>query len=455
MKQPYSFLWAQYRRFKQLGSWMKKGKLSRFGLKRRQNLERQLGELFKKLQAYVPAPQLVKAAGVSLALMAGINANAQTTFAPSVNNPFGLPNIEDVGFISTADIDDDGDLDMLVSSYYNTDVIYYRNVGSATAPQFDTTEIAMPGLTAMTNYAFGPSFVDLDNDGDLDVMGYQFLSYSTSGFIYQQNNGTASAPSFGSLTTLPFGLVDTTAGYINTGFADMDADGDLDMFSRQAYPNQEMKYYQNTGSVSSPQFAAPVVAPFQIQTTTTSGVMSIGDLDRDGDFDIMIGGIGGDFEFHENTGTAQLASFDAPVTNPFGLVGQTGTYFAFPWLTDIDGDGDLDMFANNDSGTFVFFENQDATVGTTTLEANDLSFQLSPNPAHNIVQLNINAPVEASDVLIQVVGVNGQVVKHSFTNISTGKQVVQVSVSELPAGLYAIRMTFNGTQLSQKFVKAN
>jgi hypothetical protein len=183
--------------------------------------------------------------------------------------------------------------------------------------------------------------------------------------------------------------------------------------------------------------------------------MTIGDLDRDGDFDMMIGGVGGNFEFHENTGTAQLASFDAPVTNPFGLVAQTGTYFAFPWLTDIDGDGDLDMFVSNDSGDFVFFENEDATVGTTAVQMNDLSFQLSPNPATDIISLNINTPVEASDVLIQVVGVNGQVVKQSLTNFAAGQQVVQLSVNELPAGLYAIRMAFNGKQLSQKFVKAN
>ncbi len=455
MKQPNTLLLAQYRRFKQLGSWLKKGRLSRFSLKKRMNLERQLGDLFKKLQSYVPGPQLVKAAGISLALMSGIALNAQTTFGPGQTNPMGLVNQGGFAFINTADIDGDGDQDMVVSSDYNNGMIYYENTGSATAPQFDTVEVAIQGLGPITTYATRPSFVDLDYDGDLDLLGYQYDSYGNSGFFFQENTGTAASPTFAAATMSPFGLSGTATAYINTVFADMDADGDQDMFTFEVYPSQSIKYYENTGTISAPLFASPITTPFQIQVPTQPGLMTVGDVDRDGDIDMFINGFGGNFQYSENTGTPQLPSFDATINNPFGLTALGGGYFAFPWMTDIDADGDLDMFAINDTGDFIFFENEDATVGTTATQAQDLSFQLSPNPAFDLVQLNINAPVDASDVLIQVIALNGQVLQQGLTNLAPGQQVVQVSVSDLPAGLYAIRIEHKGKQFSQKFVKAN
>jgi hypothetical protein len=130
-------------------------------------------------------------------------------------------------------------------------------------------------------------YTDLDNDGDIDVLGYRFDYYgASSGFYYFQNTGTAAAPAFGAPQANPFGLNGALpAAVLAVGrFADMDNDGDDDFLAASFYGGG-FRYFQNTGTPAAPQFAAPVNNPFGL---TSAGLGDIAfvepvDIDLDGD----------------------------------------------------------------------------------------------------------------------------------------------------------------------------
>ncbi|MGI9509493.1 MAG: FG-GAP-like repeat-containing protein, partial [Geminicoccaceae bacterium] len=79
------------------------------------------------------------------------------------------------------------------------------------------------------------------------------------------------------------------------------------------------------------------------------------DIDGDGDLDMFVGDNSGSMKFFENEGSASNPSFASSVTNPFGFV-DIGVESA-PTFADLDNDGDLDALVAESDGTLNYFEN--------------------------------------------------------------------------------------------------
>ena len=119
-------------------------------------------------------------------------------------------------------------------------------------------------------------------------------------------------------------------------FADLDADGDLDLMLGST--ESTLLYYQNVGTPTNPAFAAgpDIFAPVG-DLDAEVGVCA--DLDADGDLDLVTGGYNGLVLF-ENTGSPAVPVFVKHADFFSGLV--TGSN-PVPTLADLDGDHDLDL----------------------------------------------------------------------------------------------------------------
>ena len=280
-----------------------------------------------------------------IALFISNNLKAQTFAAVQVN-PFSLTDIGNFSSIAYGDLDADGDLDM-ISGETSGNFKYFQNTGTSSAPVFAAVVTNPFLLTLVYNYS-NPTFADLDGDGDLDMMA----GVSGGNFKYFENTGTSSAPAFAVEQTNPFSLLNV-GNYPHPNFADLDGDGDLDMMVG-VYAGS-FEYFQNTGTSSAPSFAWVATNPFSLTEIGRFLSTTFGDLDGDGDLDVLAGDISGSFYYFQNTGTSSNPTFAAAQTNPFSLT-DIGSYSS-PTFVDLDDDGYLDIMAGENGGNFYYFKN--------------------------------------------------------------------------------------------------
>jgi hypothetical protein len=203
-----------------------------------------------------------------------------------------------------------------------------------------------------------PTLVDLDGDGDLDV-----VAGAASGFKYFENTGDATAAFYIERTGTANPLAAHASANDIPAFGDLDADGDSDLLVFDG----SLHYLKNTGDATAPAFLEQTGAanPLNGQPVGTGPIPALGDLDADGDLDLLVGQADGSFRYFENTGDPTNAAFlqRTGAANP--LDGQDAGDDSAPALGDADADGDLDLVAGNLAGTLFMFEN----TGTATTAA--------------------------------------------------------------------------------------
>ncbi|HVN37582.1 MAG TPA: VCBS repeat-containing protein [Myxococcota bacterium] len=272
-----------------------------------------------------------------------------------------------VGFVATptlGDLDGDGDLDLVSGEYHGT-LLYFENTGTPTSPSFlQRTGTANPLNGKNAGQQSAPALADLDGDGDLDVVCGHYGAINTR-FAYYENTGSASTPAFvertGSANPLDFFVVDDV--WLLPALGDADGDGDLDLLSPLG-PIFDA-YLENTGSARAPAFVAGASDPF---AGTPMGPMTFGDLDGDGDLDVIRATGAGKLQLLENAIVARSPRYFGPTPLPFPGVDIGG--FSSPAAGDLDGDGDPDFVASESfsDGKLHYFENTGDAMRPSVVE---------------------------------------------------------------------------------------
>ena len=340
--------------------------------------------LVSHLSGIVSANRMKRILG-AVALVIGVSfantANAQY-FAYPTTDPFGIaPGYGNyTQSVNLIDIDNDGDLDLFTDSvnysysggYYSIakNFNYQENIGTANNPIFNTPQLNSFNLSPVpndTSFLTLRHFIDLDDDGDFDVLSNIIYQSYYSGFMseyrYHENIGTPSSPNFSPAVTNPFGLQDSP-NIEFSAIGDIDNDGDFDLInaSLDMSAGQQITFFnfiENTGTNLNPMFTIPQTNTFGLLPVAGVRSPELTDLDNDGDLDIIFGGEsynGGQFIYHENTGTINAAQFATAVINPYGLNGSVFDAIPTFEFEDLDNDGDLDLLTGAEDETF-YFEN--------------------------------------------------------------------------------------------------
>ena len=313
-------------------------------------------------------------------------AAAQAPFRQELLRGFSSLEVERQASPELADVDADGDLDAVVGDFEGT-IRLFANQRTPSSPLFsERIGAANPFGTIVTAGSAAPELVDLDADGDLDVV----VGEVGGGLRYFENTRVPVSPGFVERTgsANPFAGFDV-GDYSTPTLADLDGDGDRDAVVGEKVG--VFYYFRNTGSSNSPAFLAisGSANPFAGIDLDGWSTPALTDIDGDGDLDAVFGELGGHVHYFANTGTTSAPAFVA-------ITGSASPFFpvdagysrgqSSPELADFDGDGDIDVLLGESGGSLPYFANQGsssapafvaATGSSSPFDGIDLGFIFS------------------------------------------------------------------------------
>ena len=245
---------------------------------------------------------------------------SQDTLFPSDNVPVKIHSFSAHAFV---DADHDGVKDLIVSQneYENKNgVHFYKNTGTNSLPDFNFIENNFLQNQMMdVGESSTPVLFDFDNDGLQDlIIGNRVRTTSDSTYVSAlaafRNTGTLSSPAFEFVTYDYAGLQSMSLpGQLFPAFGDLDGDGDDDMIVGQ--DDGKLIAFTNTAGVGSPALFTSPVPNYMLIDVGQANTPQLIDLNRDGKLDIVSGGKNGLLKYYENTGTASAPFFSNVPTN--------------------------------------------------------------------------------------------------------------------------------------------
>lgn len=388
---------------------------------------------------------------------------------------------------------------------------YYKNVGtgSTTTLEYQTSQFLQNDMidAGQNNY---PVFVDYNVDGFLDLVMGNYAYYSNGQYISSltlyQNTGTNTNPQFDLLTRDWLNSSSLGLKSLAPTFGDLDNDGDLDMILGEEEGNIHL--FTNSAGAGNIMSLSLTTAYYQSIDVDKASMPQLVDVNRDNLLDLIIGKKTGYINYYKNTGTPTSAIFTLQ-TDSFGKVDvqipgwytgystpflteidSTHEYYLYvgsengkvylynnidnnltgeftlidsivqhntvgsrsaPTLADIDNNGNLEMAVGNFRGGLSLFKQSDSLVGI--MENNktktNLTFSVYPNPANNLISIQSNN-TKSAPFTVCIYNSVGQIVnEYSCKDTDTP---LQIDISNLRQGIYYLEITSKESHCNNRFV---
>ena len=245
--------------------------------------------------------------------------------------------------VHVADIDSDGDLDVVAALFMTSHVVWIENDGSPNNGGWTSHDVVS---SSSSKESYDVTVGDIDGDGDLDIVEAD----QTNKVYWYENDGTPGDGTW-SMTKIKGGLTDAHV----VAVADMDSDGDLDVISA-AYTGGKVSWHVNDGSPD-----GAVWTTYEIATPTKPTSLFPVDMDYDGDIDIVSSAetgssTNGKVRWYVNDGTPDAGWTTKNIASSINRPIST-------FVADIDGDGNLDVVSAAFAGDEIaWYENSGAAI---------------------------------------------------------------------------------------------
>lgn len=322
--------------------------------------------------------------------------------------------IQDVWTVSAADVDNDGDMDILAMSYFDLVVRLYKNLDGQ--GNFGPAQVITPPIIG--SYIIFTT--DFDGDGNLDICVGGKNSVWFKNLDGQGNYGPPRN----------FGVSANLSGS-DLQPADIDGDGDIDLFQATSVYGK-MSWLENLdglGHFSGEKLIA--ISPY----LHVDRVGEMVDIDQDGDLDLLfVDKTRGHISWVENIdGQGNFG--------PVQLISDISHTGERPIGRDFDNDGDIDIL----SATYydaTYIENREI-LDTPHFQASSIS--IYPNPVESTLNIDLQ---------------DGSAIKSVMLFDILGKRIIdkkgniqQLDMSRLSSGLYMLKVETDKGIFTQKIMK--
>lgn len=271
------------------------------------------------------------------------------------------------------DSDGDGDKDIILGDIACNTVEYLHNTGTVASALIGDTTKRYPNFPAENNTTqirinnFPCTYmVDVDGDAKKDLIAAPNVSGSENyrSVWYYRNASATNTVDFQFVKNnfLQGDMIEVGQNAFPVAF-DYNADGKKDLligtfgYYNNNYLNSKLTLYENTGTISQPAYSLITRDYAGLSTYSLNNVMpTVGDVDKDGDEDILIGTSSGQIHWLRNTaGSGNPCNFSIFSPNSFSFT--TFSAVAAPQLFDIDADGNLDLMIGTKNGRIAYYKN--------------------------------------------------------------------------------------------------
>jgi hypothetical protein len=285
------------------------------------------------------------------------------------------------GTTSMYDLDNNGLKDLIIGDVSANTLVAAMLVESSTGQDsvafvhYDFPVAFGAGIPIDMITFLGSFLIDVNNDGERDMVvspNAESDAADQQSLLLYVNEGTNESPSFAEVQRnfLQSEMIDLGAGaYPSLG--DVDGDGLVDMVvtNRKRFAlgdtyTSRLHYYRNIGTSASPSFELADSNWLDIPSLQWLNTHpTLGDLDGDGDSELVLGDLDGNLHLFLNTsagGDVLFEQIPSPLSDSNGQtidVGQSAT----PQLFDVDADGLNDLLIGCLNGSVAYYHN----TGTT------------------------------------------------------------------------------------------
>ena len=343
--------------------------------------------------------------------------------------------------VRAADFDGDNDLDLVVSWFAPTNILWFENLDGL--GNFGTANVISNADTNVSEV----HPVDIDNDGDMDVyVGASSTSNGDSKLMRNNGDGTFTDVTAGSgVLAAQLGIENAPADFDNDGYVDILSNGDILFnngdftfanFANNVPPSGAIGDINNDGFLD-------VFRSGQIYVNNTNSnnwvkINTVGNVSN-------YNGIGARVELVTASGTqirdvrsGEGFEFMSSLNTHFGIGTETSissiTIYWPSGIIDVVPNPTINTTHNIIEGSFLSIEDQ---------ALNDMI--IHPNPVDAVLTIETSADVV--DKIATVFDINGKRVLNLKLESNT------LNVSSLESGIYFLRLESYGKTMKRKFIK--